>query len=33
MANEVKDTSSIEMSTDIYKIAEFVESIKAKYVD
>ena len=34
MATEVKDTSSdIEMSTDIYKIAEFVESIKAKYID
>lgn len=33
MANEIKDTSSTEISTDIYKIAEFVESIKAKYVD
>lgn len=32
MATEINDTTTV-MSTDIYKIADFVESIKAKYMD
>lgn len=33
MATDNTSTSVPSMSTDVYKIAEFVESIKAKYID